>query len=140
MPTYTVQCGYAATYATTVVVTAKTLEDALEAAIAEASAQSRWRAIDVPGPTFVDAVAEAADADPWAGLRSAIPVPERFTEQGEPPTVTVIVRGGCVEDVAVTGGRVDVRVRDYDTDMTEPERLEIDRKAKQHFQFFEFFA
>ena len=82
MKSWTVQCGYAAYYANTVTVEADTLEEALERAIDAAESDSSWKSIDYCGPTFVDAVAEGADADPWRDFMSAIPIPERFTEDG----------------------------------------------------------
>ena len=82
MKSWTVQCGYAAYYANTVTVEADTLDEALDRAIEEAEGTSAWTSIDYCGPTFVDAVAEGADADPWHDFTSVIPVPERFTEDG----------------------------------------------------------
>src|SRR3546814_14137958 len=73
-----------------------------------------WKACDHCGPTFVDAVAEGADADPWSGFGSALPIPDRFTEEGEPPTVTVIMEGGVIQDVVAEGGTVRVLVRRSD--------------------------
>ena len=127
MTIYTVQCGYAAYYANTVQVEAETLEAALQRAIETASDNPHWRALDHCGPTFVDAVAEGADADPWSGLASALPVPDCFTEEGEPPTVTVIMEGGIVQDVVVAGGRVRVLIKDYDTEGLDPAVYDIRR-------------
>src|SRR3546814_596293 len=92
MTTYTVQCSYAAYHANTVEVEAESLDAALERAIERANGDPHWKALDHCGPTFVDAVAEGADADPWSGFGSALPIPARFPEAGEPPTVTEIGR------------------------------------------------
>lgn len=127
MTTYTVQCGYAAYYANTVEADAECLEAALDRAIEKANDDPHWRALDHCGPTFIDAVAEGADADPWSGLASALAVPDRFTEEGEPPTVTVIMEGGIVQDVVVAGGRVRVLVKDYDTEGLDPAVYDIRR-------------
>ena len=55
---------------------------------------------------FIDAVCEGADCDPWG--EGALPVPDRFSEHGEPPVVTTgPVPPGAVE---VSGGRVLVRI------------------------------
>ncbi|HVB18365.1 MAG TPA: hypothetical protein VNF04_17675 [Stellaceae bacterium] len=121
MKTWTVQCTYAAYYSNTVVVQAPTLDEALEKAIAEANSDLGWRPLDACGPTFVDAVAEGDVWDPFDGLQSSLPVPARFTEQGEPPSVTVIVRSGAVEHTRVENGPVRVEVRDYDLDGADPD-------------------
>ena len=83
---YTVQCGYSTLFANTVTVEAETLEEALDKAIETANADDAWRSTDCCGATFVDAVCEGADADPWDPY-AALPIPDRFTEQGEPPVV-----------------------------------------------------
>jgi hypothetical protein len=127
MKTYTVQCGDARYYANTVVVEAENLEEALEKAIEQANDDPHWKSLDHCSPTFIDAVAEGADADPWDGCRSAIPIPDRFTEQGEPPTVTAVMEGGIVQDVTVAGGKVRVLVKDYDTEGAGPEHHDIRR-------------
>ena len=127
MTTYTVQCGYAAYYANTVQVDAESLEAALEHAIEKANDDPHWRALDYYGPTFVDAVAEGADADPWAVFASALPIPDRFTEQGEPPTVTVIMEGGLIQDVVAQRGVVRLLVKDYDTEGLDPAIYDIRR-------------
>jgi hypothetical protein len=120
MKTWTVQCGYAAYYANTVTVEAETLDQALDKAIEAANDDPCWKTLDDCGPTFIDAVAEGADADPWAGLHSAIPVSPRFTERGEPPLTTVIIEGGAVQDVRIESGSARVRVHDYDTESMAP--------------------
>src|SRR3546814_16113140 len=98
MTTYTVQCSYAAYHANTVEVEAESLDAALERAIERANGDPHWKALDHCGPTFVDAVAEGADADPWSGLRSALPHPARPTAAGAPPPGTVAMEGGGIED------------------------------------------
>ena len=106
---YTVQCGYSAHFANTVTVEAETLEEALDKAIETANADDAWRSTDCCGRTFVDAVCEGADADPW-DPDAALPIPDRFTEQGELPVVTLIdpgqPGGGTIE---VSRGRVLMR-------------------------------
>ena len=104
---FTVQCGYPAYYANTVIVEAETLDDALEKAIETANNDDGWRSIDHCGNTHVDAVCEGADGDPWG--EGGLPVPDRFSEHGEPPVVTLTgpVPPGAVE---VSGGRVLVRI------------------------------
>ena len=86
MTYFTVCCGYASHYHNTVTVEADTLDEALEKAIEQASDDPHWKSVDQASQTFVDAVAEGEEADPWSG--TAIPIPDRFTEKGEPPVVT----------------------------------------------------
>ena len=59
--------------------------------------------------SFVDAVCQGADRDPWG--EGALPVPDRFTERGEPPVVTLTDPGRPGGGVEVSGGRVLLRFR-----------------------------
>ena len=107
MTQFTVQCGYPAFLANTVTVEADTLEEALEKAIEKANDDPGWKSLDHCGPTHVDACCEGADADPW-DPEATLPVPERFTEKGEPPVVTLTGArppGG----IQVSGGTVRLR-------------------------------
>ena len=105
---FTIQCSYSSHHANTVTVEADTLEEALEKAL-EATNEDPdgWRSTDHVSDTVIDAVCEGADRDPWG--EGALPVPDRFTERGEPPVVTLTgpVPPGAVE---VSGGRVLVRI------------------------------
>ena len=103
--TWTVRCGYAARFADSFTVEAETLEEALEKAVekahADRGASVRCRRV------FVDDVREGDDSrDPDAEW----PVPDRFTERGEPPVITLTdpgrAGGGAVE---VSRGRVLLR-------------------------------
>ena len=103
--TWTVRCGYAARFADSFTVEAETLEEALEKAVENAHADRRpdFRCRRI----FVDDVWEGADSrDPDAEW----PVPDRFTERGEPPVITLTdpgrAGGGAVE---VSRGRVLLR-------------------------------
>ncbi len=135
MKTWTVQCTFAAYYANTVVVEAPTLDAALEKAIEQANSDMGWRSLDDCGPTFVDAVAEGNVWDlwdPWDGLQSSLPIPAGFTERGEPPTVTVIVRFGTVQNVRIEHGPVRVEVCDYDVDGVDPADLATDENGARY--------
>ena len=57
-----------------------THDEALEKAIGQAGDDPHWKSVDQAGQTFVEALAEGMDAEPWSN--TAIPVPDRFT--GEP--------------------------------------------------------
>ena len=105
---FTVQVAYSAHHANTVTVEAETLDEALDKAIEAANqASAGWKSTDHVSETFVDACCEGADSDPWGD--DTLPVPDRFTEHGEPPIVTLAgpVPPGTVE---VSGGRVLVRI------------------------------
>ena len=105
---WTVQVGYNAHHCNTVTVEADTLEEALKKAIEAANEDAAgWRSTDHCSNSFVDAVCEGADADPW-DRDATLPVPARFSEHGEPPVVTLAgpVPPGAVR---VAGGRVTVR-------------------------------
>ena len=82
---FTVQLGYAGYWAATLTVNAKSIAEACAKACEGEDRdgyEAAWRSIDHVGETFVDAIAEGDDADPWAegGLGSALPVPYEFTE------------------------------------------------------------
>ena len=129
MTRYTVCCGYASHYHNTVTVEADSLEEALEKAIEQAGDDPHWKSVDQASQTFVDAIAEGMDADPWGD--TAIPVPDYFTGEpanatgsseranGEPPVVTLtgLRPPGGIE---VAGGTVRIRfVEDAGTVTTE---------------------
>ena len=106
---FTVQVGYSTHVANTVTVEAATLEQALEKAIEAANNDpAGWKSSGHVTDSYVDACCEGADADPW-DRDAALPVPDRFTERGEPPVVTLTgpVPPGAVE---ISGGRVLVRI------------------------------
>ena len=105
---FTIQCSYSSHHANTVTVEADTLEEALEKALEAANEDpDGWRSTDHVSDTVIDAVCEGAHRDPWG--EGALPVPDRFTERGEPQVVTLTgpVPPGAVE---VSGGRVLVRI------------------------------
>jgi hypothetical protein len=133
MTLWTVQCGYAAYYANTVTVAADSLDAALERAIETANADPHWGALDdCCGPTFVDAAAEGDDADPWAAFGSALPIPDRFTEHGPPPLVTVFVRHGVAQSVVIAGRPARVMIRDYDAPGEDPFSLHADEAGARY--------
>ena len=115
---FTVQCGYTARFANTVTVEAETLEEALEKAIETANADDAWCSTGRLSGTFVDAVCEGAGANPQ-DPDAAWPVPDRFTERGEPPVLTLTdpcrPGGGAIE---VSGGRVLLRFQTPDATFT----------------------
>lgn len=106
---WTVRCGYAARFADTLTVQAETLEEALEKAVEAARTDENWRETGDCSDIFVDAVCEGVHADP-GDPDAAWPVPDRFTERGEPPIITLTdpgrAGGGAVE---VSRGRVLLR-------------------------------
>ena len=117
MTHYTVCCGYASHYHNTVTVEADTLDAALEKAIEQAGDDPHWKSVDQASQTFIEALAKGEDADPWGD--TVLPVPDRFTEKGEPPVVTLtgLRPPGGIE---VTSGTVRIRfVEDAGTVTTE---------------------
>ncbi len=117
MTHYTVCCGYASHYHNTVTVEADTLDEALEKAIEQAGDDPHWKSVDQASQTFVEALAEGEEADPWGD--TAIPVPDHFTQNGETPVVTpaALRPPGGIE---VSGGTVRIRfVEDASTVTTE---------------------
>ena len=65
---WTVQCSYMSHVANTVTVEADTLEEALEKAIEAANEDpAGWKSTGHVSDSYVDAVCEGADADPWGG-------------------------------------------------------------------------
>ena len=78
---FTVQCGYPAYYANTVIVEAETLDDALEKAIETANNDDGWRSIDHCGNTHVDAVCERAP-----GARAGYPFRTGFPSTASLPS------------------------------------------------------
>ncbi len=104
---WTVQCAYMSHVANTVAIEADSLEEALEKAIEAANDDpAGWKSTGHVSDSYVDAVCEGADADPWG--EGSLPVPDRFSEHGEPPIVTLSgpVPPGAVR---VSDGKVTVR-------------------------------
>ena len=114
---WTAQCSYAGYWSITVTVEAETLEKALEKALTVANGSEGWRSSDHCGDTFVDAVCEGAYADPWAD-GAALPIPDRFSEAGEPPVVTVTDPACPAGGIEVSRGRVLLRFRSDDGTVT----------------------
>ena len=85
---------------------AGTLDSALEKAIEQVGDDPHWKSVDQASQTFVEALAEGMDADPWGD--TTLPVPDSFTKNGEPPVVTLTglrPLGG----IEVAGGTVRIR-------------------------------
>lgn len=59
-------------------------------------------------------------------------MPERFTEAGTPPLITVTVKGGVVLTVAIENGPARVVLRDYDTDGADPATLHTDEHGDRY--------
>ena len=112
MSAYTVQAGFAVYCYATVTVEANSIEDACRAAIEEASADERWKASDHVGNAFIAAIGESADACPWSGPVSALPVPDDFSERGAPPLITIT---GSAPSGGIDVLRGTVRVRFADS-------------------------
>ena len=111
---FTVQCGYMAHFAHTVTVEADTLEEALEKALESRQQRPRrlaqYRSLSVTRSFDRRSLAKVRRLRPM-GPRAALPVPDRFTERGEPPVVTLTDPGRLGGGVEVSGGRVLLRFR-----------------------------
>ena len=110
---WTVQLSLARYWGATVTVEAESLAEAIPAAIREGR---RQRALGQHRPRLgtrsrSPPAAAPAGADPWDGPLSALPIPDRFTERGAPPVVTLAGPGrpGSIE---VAGGTVRLRFVD----------------------------
>ena len=106
-----VQLAYAAYFGATVTVEAETLEDAIPAAIRCADDNERWKDTGHAADAFCVAACEGAGADSW-NSETPLPVPDRFSEHGEPPVVTVTDPTKPGSGIEVTRGRVLFRFKD----------------------------
>lgn len=115
MDAYSVACCYEAYYARddTILVPHGTedLTSALHQAIADANDCSNWRSIDDVGDTYIDAIAEGRDVEPWTG---DIPVPEDLSQQGPRPIILIRMAGGRIDDVKLVRGEAHVVVTNRD--------------------------
>ena len=99
---FTVQCGFAAYYANTVVLEAADPDEACRLAIDLANQSDGWKSVDHCGPTFVDAIAEGGEVDPWTVVGSVLPVPPEFAEQDGPGLRAALI--GLLDWAAMMGG------------------------------------
>lgn len=85
MKTFTVHCDYPSIYRAEVTVEAEDAVSACRNAILSANDTSAWKALDCELRTYVSALAEGADVDPWrhvpeGGEVSTLPVPGLFSD------------------------------------------------------------
>ena len=143
---WTLELGYVRYYGATVTVEAQTLEEAIPAAIRYADDHERWKDTDHASDAYCRAACHGADAHPWDGPISARSIPDRFTERGAPPVVTLTSLGppGSIE---VSGGTVRLRFVDeagtVTTEVTDPlpppgnkpvVTVSLDARGKPHVQ------
>ena len=120
---WTIELGYTRHWGAIVTVEADSLDEAIPAAIRHADDNERWKDTDHASDPFCLAACQGADAHPWDGPLSALPIPDRFTARGEPPVVTLagLRPPGSVE---VSGGTVRLRFVDdagtVTTEVTDP--------------------
>ena len=114
---WTIALAYARYWGATVTVQAESLEEAIPAAIRAADESERWKDSDHASDPYCIAAREGADADPWDGPASALAIPDRFTERGAPPVVTLTGPNppGSIE---VSGGTVRLRFVDATSTIT----------------------
>ena len=108
---WTLELGYVRYWGATVTIEAETLEAAIPAGIRFADDNERWKDTGHAGDPFCGAACRGAGADPWNGPVSALPIPDRFTERGAPPVVTLagLGRPGSIK---VAGDTVRLRFVD----------------------------
>lgn len=108
---WTIALAHARYWGATVTVEAESLDEAIPAAIREADESERWKDTDHASDPHCVAACEGADADPWDSRASALAIPDRFTERGAPPVVTLTGPNppGSIE---VSGGTVHLRFVD----------------------------
>ena len=85
MKTFTVQCEYPLLYRNEIQVAAENAVAACRAAIDIANLSDVWKALDSEQPTYVAALVEGADIDPWQRTSdgadaSRLPVPGLFRD------------------------------------------------------------
>ena len=107
---WTIQLAFAVYQGATVTVEAETLEDAIPAAIRHADDNERWKDTGHAADPFCVAACEGADADP-GNSETPLPVPDRFSEHGEPPIITVTDPARPDGAIEVTRGRVLLRFK-----------------------------
>jgi hypothetical protein len=131
MTHWTVQCSYAAYYTNTVTLEAETLEAALDLAIEKANDSPAWSATDYCGPTHIDAVAQGEDVDLWLeGIDAQLAIPDRFTEHGPLPYITITLEAGLIGDVQIDNGPATVEIRDYNIQGVAADRLALDAQHR----------
>lgn len=85
MKTFTVHCEYPAHYRAEITVEAEDVVSACRCAIDASYTTDGWKSLDTEHPTYVSAIAEGADVDPWrfvpdGGDASVLPVPGLFSD------------------------------------------------------------
>ena len=143
---WTLALGYVRYWGATVTVEAETLEEAIPAAIRLADDNERWKDTGHASDAYALAACKGAGGDPWDGPVSALPIPDRFTERGAPPVVTLAGPGrpGSIE---VSGGTVRLRFVDdagtVTTEVADPPpppgnkplvTVSLDARGKPHVQ------
>ena len=109
---WTIQLAFAVYQGATVTVEAETLEDAIPAAIRHADDNERWKDTGHAAGPFCVAACEGAEGDPW-NSETPLPIPDRFSERGEPPIVTVTDPARPDGAIEVTRGRVLLRFKHH---------------------------
>lgn len=85
MKIFTVHCEYPAHYRAEITVEAEDVVSACRSAIDASHTTDGWKSLDTEHPTYVSAIAEGADVDPWrfvpdGGDASVLPVRGLFSE------------------------------------------------------------
>ena len=88
MTRYTVCVAYDVSYAATVTVEADTPEDACQRAIDKADDLEAWKSTDHASDAYIVEIAGTFDPGTGAQETVPLPIPDPYTRDGPPPTIT----------------------------------------------------
>lgn len=108
MTRYDIDLLYDVAYGASVTVEADSAEEACRLAIAKADATEAWKSTDHASDAYVHEILATDRPEPPYGDATPVPVPDAYTRDGPPPTITLYgeLPPGSLE---VTDGRVRLR-------------------------------
>ena len=89
MTRYDIDLLYDATWGANVAVEADSVEDACRLAIEKADDTEAWKSTDHASDAYVSGILATDSPEPPYGHATPVPVPEAYTRDGPPPTVTL---------------------------------------------------
>lgn len=122
MKQYTIQCGYFQGRGNTVVVEAKSVEQACALAIEQANDDSAgWDDYDSVGETYIDGIVEGEHGSVWDEKTQPLPIPPRYTDEQTIASAVVLPHYNAVIRIAqgkLYYGPLD---KDSDSDSLDPQ-------------------